>query len=372
MDFSSLRIFPLLLVVLTLLVSRVFAGTIPFQSPLNNPPLDKLTSRLYLPGGAMADVLDGNVVVFNNAYSNAVDGNDALKMNNSGENFAIKRDGRLLAVEGRQAIVNFDTVYFELWNLQQQDYTFEFDVRYANTVGLTAMLKDNYLNATRPLKINDTTRINFTCDANPGSRARDRFKVIFRKPFNSLPVRFLSLSANRISQKTVVEWQVDGEYGVRHYDVEKSTNGREFSTVGSVAAQHGPATSVRRYSWEQINAQDMTAYYRVRNVDLSGATSYSPVVKLEGMKKDREASAFPNPVTGKAMTILLNRFERGNYTVELISSYGAVAYKTAINHFGGNAGYGLQLPKTLPAGVYGIRLTWGNESTVLSGIQILN
>ncbi len=371
-EHASLRIFPLLFLLLCLIVFIAFSGRLHAQSPSNLPPIDKLNSRLFDLGGQGGDVLDANVVVFNNAYSNAVNGDDALKMSNSSENFAIKRDGRLLVVEGRQAIVEFDTVYFELWNLQLQQYTFEFDARFANMPGLTATLLDRYLNTSRSLKINDTTRINFTCDANAGSRARDRFRVIFRKPLNSLPVRFVSLSANRINSKTVVDWQVDGEYGVRYYEVEKSLNGREFNIEGRVAAQAGPATAVRRYVWEQNNSQDVTAYYRVRNVDISGATSYSPIVKLEGMKKDREAVVFPNPVTGKAMNIRLNRFERGAYTVEVISSYGTVMCKTTVNHFGGNTGYGIQLPQSLPAGVYSIRLTGNNEITILPGIQVLN
>lgn len=371
-EHASLRIFPVLLLLLCLLVFIAFSGRLHAQSPSNLPPIDKLNSRLFDLGGMGGDVLDANVVVFNNAYSNAVNGDDALKMSNSSENFAIKRDGRLLVVEGRQAIVEFDTVYFELWNLQLQQYTLEFDARFANMPGLTATLLDRYLNTSRSLKINDTTRINFTCDANAGSRARDRFRVIFRKPLNSLPVRFVSLSANRINNKSVIDWQVDGEYGVRYYEVEKSINGREFNTEGRVAAQTGPATATRRYTWEQNNSQDVTVYYRIRNVDISGATSYSPVVKLEGIKKDREAAVFPNPVTGNVMNIRMNRFERGAYTVEVIGCFGSLMYKTVINHFGGNTGYGIQLPQSLPAGVYSIRLIGSNQTTVLPGIQVLN
>lgn len=338
----------------------------------NNPPIDKLNSRLFDLGGMGGDVLDANVVVFNNAYSNAVNGDDALKMSNSSENFAIKRDGRLLVVEGRQAIVEFDTVYFELWNLQQQQYTFDFDARFANAPGLTAVLMDRFLGTTRQLKINDTTRINFTCDANPGSRARDRFRVIFRKPLNSLPVRFLSVEANRLDGKALVGWQVDGERGVKYYDVEISTDGRDFRTAGRVQAQPGITAAIRRYSWEQPNAQEITSYFRIKNIDESGSWSYSTVVKLEGIKSGRNASVYPNPVAGRNLNLMLRSFARGNYKIELVGSFGATLYMTLITHSGGSSAYKLHLPQHLPAGVYCVRLLNGTEVTVIPGVQILD
>jgi len=41
-------------------------------------------------------ISDGNAVAFDQKFSNKVDGDDALKMNNSGENFAINTDGKIL------------------------------------------------------------------------------------------------------------------------------------------------------------------------------------------------------------------------------------------------------------------------------------
>jgi hypothetical protein len=360
------------LLIAAMLVTLCANAGSPSGHPSDNPPIDKLNSRLFDLGGMGGDVLDANVVVFNNAYSNAVNGDDALKMSNSSENFAIKRDGRLLVVEGRQAIVEFDTVYFEIWNLQMQQYTLEFDARFANIPGLTATLMDRYLGTTRQLKINDTTRINFTCDANAGSRARDRFRVIFRKPLNSLPVRFLSVDANRHDGKAIVGWQVDGERGVRYYEVESSTNGRSFRTAGRVQAEGGMSAAIRRYNWEQENAQEIATYFRIKNVDESGSWSYSPVVKLEGLKSGRHASVYPNPVAGKNLNLMLRSFARGSYTVELVGSFGATLYKTLITHSGGSSGYQLQLPQHFPAGVYCVRLLYGVETTVIPGVQILN
>ncbi|MEI9934431.1 MAG: hypothetical protein WDM71_06170 [Ferruginibacter sp.] len=49
-----------------------------------------------------AKVADGNVIVFDNAYSDSVDGNDALKLFNSGENLGILRSNKTLVIEARK------------------------------------------------------------------------------------------------------------------------------------------------------------------------------------------------------------------------------------------------------------------------------
>ncbi len=326
---------------------------------------------MYDLGGSVAEVLDANVVVFNNAFSNAVNADDAIKLFNSSENFAIKRDGRLLVVEGRQAIVEYDTVYFELWNLLIKQYTFEFNARFANAPGLTAHLVDRYLGNSRPLRINDTTRIQFTCDANPGSRARDRFRVIFRKPSNSLPVRFLSVSANRENRQAVIGWQVDGERGVSHYEVESSFNGRDFNRAGRVEVHTGYSIAVRSYTWSQFTETDRVTYYRVRNLDFSGAYTYSPVVRLDGLKSTRGALIYPNPVRGNTMQLRLTNPVRENYQLEWISSQGSVIHFSAISHPGGQAEHVLRTPGSIPPGIYCLKLIGGGEVKVFSGVQFL-
>ncbi|MEP6750196.1 MAG: hypothetical protein ABJB86_20830, partial [Bacteroidota bacterium] len=78
-----------------------------FQSQSGTTEIKMLSSFLFTAGGTAAD---GNRVVFASQYSNGIDGNDAIKFTNPGENFGLLRNGSLLAVEARQPIANGDTL----------------------------------------------------------------------------------------------------------------------------------------------------------------------------------------------------------------------------------------------------------------------
>ncbi|HEU4470555.1 MAG TPA: T9SS type A sorting domain-containing protein [Flavisolibacter sp.] len=92
-----------------------------------------------------------------------------------------------------------------------------------------------------------------------------------------LPVNFMGIVANRVdnSQAVNVKWDVADEIDVKEYQLEKSTNGATFNSVGSINAQ---GRSV--YSLTDPAAKGNVIYYRVKSVDLNGATKYSGIVKL--------------------------------------------------------------------------------------------
>lgn len=151
--------------------------------------LIKFTSKLYS-GGSTAVLLDGNDVVFDKAYSNAIDIHDAKKLPNGIENFGISREDKILAVEGRQPINNDDVISFKLWNLKQQAYQFELTAQNLTATGLSATLEDSYLSTGTPLSLDGGNKINFTVDANAASSATNRFRVVFKKaavPVNVAP-----------------------------------------------------------------------------------------------------------------------------------------------------------------------------------------
>ncbi len=82
-----------------------------------------LRASLLTNTGLMAD---GNVVAFDKTYRNNIDGNDAVKIVNSGENFAIKSSGKLLAIEAKSPLISNDTIYYNLTNLAKTAYQLVF------------------------------------------------------------------------------------------------------------------------------------------------------------------------------------------------------------------------------------------------------
>lgn len=107
-----------------------------------------------------------------------------------------------------------------------------------------------------------------------------------------LPVTFMGITAKKEANNSVnVRWDVADEVDVRGYEVEKSTNGVNFSTAGFVTATKKPA-----YSFSDAQGAEGTVYYRVKNVDIDGHYKYSSVVKLSGKNASTVVlKAFPLP-----------------------------------------------------------------------------
>lgn len=63
---------------------------------------------------------------FDRSYSNDVDVNDAVKLNNSSENFGISRNGKTLVIESRRPAAENDVINYKMGQVRVQQYELEF------------------------------------------------------------------------------------------------------------------------------------------------------------------------------------------------------------------------------------------------------
>jgi hypothetical protein len=342
-------------ILVMLVPAFVFAGK---PARLNSSPtmFSKIDTRLFPLGGTGSSIIDANIAVFDNAFSNAIDPNDAFKMPNAGENFAIKTGNSILVIEARQAIVSRDTVNFEMWGMLSQSYTLEFDATFYNTPGLTAFLYDKYTGTNTPIDLNDTTRFNFTCDANINSKARDRFKLIFNVVSGgALPVYFEQVSATAQNQQVHVSWKVASEIDVLKYQVERSVDGRNFTVVQQQAAL---ATSNGRYTYTWVDADlpGNVLFYRIKNIDLNGDARVSTTIRVSVNRKQQLLSVFPNPVHGNQVGVQLDQFAAGIYEAKIMDNSGRKVYHSTLQHNGLNSKYQFNFQQKMAPGLYHLQL----------------
>jgi hypothetical protein len=123
-----------------------------------------------------------------------------------------------------------------------------------------------------------------------------------------LPVTFMGINAKKENGTTRVMWDVAQETDVRHYEVERSSDGVTFARVGTVGANGKPA-----YHFIDNSATEGTVYYRVKNVDIDGRFKYSSVVKLSGKNASTVMlKAFPVPAQNN-LTVQHDRIQGGGY-----------------------------------------------------------
>jgi hypothetical protein len=180
-------------------VSTSGTSTVSSFAPLANPRKQIFRTSLYTATGVIAD---GNGVAFDRHYENVIDANDASKVWNSGENFAMLRDGKWLAVEGRAPIEKTDTIFYAMYNLRRQDYQLRFAPENMQHGNLTAYLVDKYLDNRTQLSLADSSFVNITINADAASAKSDRFYVVFAPKKIVLPSTLPNPKANEANAIT--------------------------------------------------------------------------------------------------------------------------------------------------------------------------
>ncbi len=327
------------------------SGTLGLRPTTPASILVKIDSRLYLASGEMADA---NVVVFDNAYPNAIGNEDASKLSNSGENFAIQKTNKTLAIEGRQVINSSDTIFFNMWNMKQQTYKLEFVPANIGNTASGAELQDAYLHTSVPVSLDVNTAVNFTVDANAGSFAANRFRLVFR-PSAPLPVSFISVSANRTNGTVKVDWKVAAERNIRNYEVERSLNGTSFTAVAAIVANGNSSTDVI-YTMTDAAAPATAVYYRVKSNAVSGEIKYSSIVKVNAGNVKPGFAISPNPAEGGVVNLQFTNQPEGRYSVNIVSTLGQTLLSNTLTHAGGSSTQLLNLPEGIARGTYQVEI----------------
>ncbi|MBO0356627.1 cadherin-like domain-containing protein [Hymenobacter sp. BT186] len=190
---------------------------------------------------------------------------------------------------------------------------------------------------------------------NPGNTYED---VMIARP---LPVELKSFEAAAVNQNTVLNWVTASELQNDHFDVERSLDGRSFEQIGAVQGQ-GTTTRETTYRYIDQGAARLSLkpiYYRLRQVDRDGTSSYSPVRMVRFVRDAKAAIAlYPNPHTGSA-TLDLTGLPVADYHVEVLDLAGRQLGKFELK---GGLQHPLEL-HTLPLGSYLLRVR-GAETVI--------
>ena len=348
------------------------AGSIYAQAPSTSAgPQESMRVSLYQLSSSGATTLsDGNLSNYDDSYSNEV-GDDALKMNNFGENFAILRSGYKLAIEQRRKIYDADTTFFSMWNMQQRDYRLIITTYNLEHPGLQGYFVDSYLNTSTPLALNSQNLIDFSVtNAAAGSYAAERFKIVFRNPtLTPLATLFSGFNGRLNGNKIDLQWNVNNEVAMREYVLERSLDRINFTTLSRATAANTGAA--RSYSDADANYFKGDNFYRVKAIGLAGNVEYSSILKINGGGQTQEIMVYPNPVSDKKVNILITAISSGKYQLNLYNSAGSRIVLPSMQVTAGQNSQSIELPPTLATGIYRLKITSPENVSVVKTINVL-
>jgi hypothetical protein len=109
-----------------------------------------------------------------------------------------------------------------------------------------------------------------------------------------LPVTLLSFTGRLQPDNSVqLSWETVNEINNDYFEVERSANGTDFGAIGKVPGT-GTSTVGHSYSFSDSHPREGTNFYRLRQVDLDGKASYSPVITVI-VTNDKLFAIGPNP-----------------------------------------------------------------------------
>lgn len=139
---------------------------------------------------------------------------------------------------------------------------------------------------------------------------------------STLPVSIVNFKGSINDNKALLTWSTATEFNNKGFAVERSRDGKVFTQIGFVNGA-GTTTQHKDYTYADATLSDFnisTTYYRLKQVDLDGKTSYSNVIPLS-LKDILSWKLYPNPVKDK-LTIELNLTADTKVNVQVISKDG--------------------------------------------------
>ncbi|GAB3252938.1 hypothetical protein GCM10027347_12420 [Larkinella harenae] len=97
---------------------------------------------------------------------------------------------------------------------------------------------------------------------------------------SALPVTLAYFGAKAANKHAVLDWTTSSEKNNAFFEVQHSTNARDFQVLGKVAG-HGTTFETQKYQFtHEYPDPSVVHYYRLRQVDVDGKFEYSPVRSL--------------------------------------------------------------------------------------------
>ena len=197
--------------------------------------------------------------------------------------------------------------------------------------------------------------VNVTVDGAPVMNGFTTFSV---NADNALPIELSEFSVQkRACDSYTIEWTTEVEINNEYFSIQRSIdNINDFETIDRVDGA-GNSNSARTYSYEdQLDLKGKhTIYYRLKQTDYDGRSSYSNVLFSKFDCGDNsEFTAFPNPFSNE---INITANDDGDFQIIVFDAQGRVVADTKIS----NASNSQIVTDDWPEGLYIARYLQNGE-----------
>src|SRR6185437_5319418 len=178
-----------------------------------------------------------------------------------------------------------------------------------------------------------------------------------------LPLKWVSFTARAVGDQVDLQWVTTDVVNNAHFEIERSTDGNTFVTIGSLSNKTGELGA--SYNFTDPAPVKGVDLYRIKQVDIDEKYSYSSTVEVNVNLPARGIYLQANPVTD--VITLMNSQQQLVRGLQILDLSGRVLVNVASNSSGSeiseNVGW-------LQPGYYFLRVFTAANATTLRFIKL--
>lgn len=178
-----------------------------------------------------------------------------------------------------------------------------------------------------------------------------------------LPVELVAFTAVPQTNDVLLTWSTATEINNDQFQVQRSIDGQHFHDLATIPGQ-GTTSSPHQYTYLDRRPGPGQWYYRLRQVDLDGQATFSPVVTVQVKSESAVSRVYPNPVGGQTITVQRQSPVESEVHVDIIGLDQMVVKQHRLHQRKGANLWEIVLPDIQP-GVYLLRLVDDQQTEVI-------
>ena len=174
-----------------------------------------------------------------------------------------------------------------------------------------------------------------------------------------LPVHLVSFNGSLNGSIAQLQWVTENEQGTKNFSIDRSVNGRDFYSLGSVAATGTEGKITYNFADSAVTKlSSAIVYYRLKMIDADGKFSYSDIIKLYPGTGKAAINVRPNPVINEA-TVEVAAVVTEKASWQLTDITGKTVMQRPVSLNKGSNVININIG-SLPAGTYYLKVSGNN------------
>jgi surface protein len=152
-----------------------------------------------------------------------------------------------------------------------------------------------------------------------------------------LPINLLNFTAKAQNNTALLQWTTSTETNNKGFSVQRSADGANWTDLAFVnsRATNGNSSTQLGYQYTDNNPLAGSNYYRLKQIDLSSAASYSAVQELDFNNSAAALQVVPNPAGGD-VRVTLPATAGSSVPYKLVSANGSVITSGTMSNTNGS------------------------------------